>query len=95
MASTGEVILPVETPNNAHHNTVIEHMTQIEIKQSKYGPHRYSTSSDDVDTIIQSTAHHIKGNDVSDNNSSPSSRRLSTRVCMLFLVQKFITMVTG
>lgn len=87
---TGEVILPTETPNNAHHdNTGVEHMTQIEIKQSKYGPHRYSTSSDDVDAVLTTYYH---GNTVNASGGSTSSEKKATasikvccRVCSVIL----------
>ena len=73
---TGEVILPdVTTPTNAHHN--IEHMTQIEIKHSKYGPHRYSNSIDELDPFLPSTGDH-HGNDVRSDGSISSTRKLST-----------------
>ena len=74
---TGDVILPdVTTPSNAHHIAGIEHMTQIEIKHSKYGPHRYSNSIDDVDPILPSYADH-HSNDVGNDGSVSSTRKLS------------------
>jgi len=66
---TGEVILPTAIPNNAHHNTEVEYMTQIEIKQSKYGPHRYSNNSDDMDRVI-ATHQHIDTTDGTTSNVS-------------------------
>ena len=82
---TGEVILPIVTVNNAHHNTGIEHMTQVEIKHSKYGPHRFSNSSDEVaDSNSPSNPHH-HDNDVSSDASTPPARKNSThlRVCYI------------
>lgn len=84
---TGEVILPIITPNNVHRNTGIEHMTQIEIKQSKYGPHRYSNSSDDVDNNLPSTPSQKDNSVTSSSDDSPNTRKFSTtshlRVCCL------------
>lgn len=73
----GDVILPdVTTPNNAHHNAGVEHMTKIEIRHSKYGPHRYSNSIDDVETILPSAADH-HSNNVGSDGSISSTRKLS------------------
>ena len=81
---TGEVILPdANTPNNSHHSPGIEHMTQIEIKHSKYGPHRFSTSVDDDDTVLPSTPDH-HGDDFKSDDSLSDGRKLSAshlRVC--------------
>ena len=92
------MILPdVTTPNNAHHNAEIEHMTQIEIKHSKYGPHRYSNIVDDVETILSSTADH-HSNDIGSDSSISSTRKLSAShlkvscLCSMFLI---VAMVIG
>ena len=72
------MILPdVSTPNNAHHNAGVEQMTQIEIKHSKYGPHRYSNSIDDVEAILPSTDDH-HSNRIGSDSSISSARKLST-----------------
>jgi len=45
----GEVILPTSTvPNNAYPD--LKHMTSVEIKHSKYGPHRFSNSDEPSDS---------------------------------------------
>ena len=84
---TGEVILPIVTVNNAHHNTGVEHMIQVEIKQSKYGPHRFSNSSDEVtDSNSPSSAAHHQDNDVSSDDNATTTRKLSSshvRVCYI------------
>ena len=88
---TGEVILPIVTVNNAHHNTGIEHMTQVEIKHSKYGPHRFSNSSDEVaDSNSPSNPHH-HDNAVSSDASTPPARKNSThlRVCYILMIRFF------
>lgn len=85
------MILPVVTLNNPHHNTGIEHMTQIEIKQSKYGPHRFSNTSDEVDTNLPSPTHY-QDNDISSDDSMSNTRKSSathTRVCLLFSASDF------
>ncbi|XP_065912668.1 exchange factor for Arf-6-like isoform X2 [Dysidea avara] len=47
--SIGDVILPTSTiPNKAYPE--VKHMTSVEIRQSKYGPHRYSNSDEPSDT---------------------------------------------
>lgn len=84
----GEVILPIVTVNNAHHNTGIEHMTQVEIKHSKYGPHRFSNSSDEVadSNSPSSTTVQHKDNDSSSDDSTAITRKHSStqrRVCYI------------
>ena len=45
----GEVILPTSTvPHNAYPE--VKHMTSVEIKHSKYGPHRFSNSDEPSDS---------------------------------------------
>lgn len=71
------MILPIVTPNNAHHNSGIEHMTQIEIRQSKYGPHRYSGNSDEIDAAISPSTTHHQGNDIDSEDNMSSTRKFS------------------
>jgi len=49
MLLLGEVILPTSTvPSNAYPE--VQHMTRVEIRHSKYGPHRFSNSDEPSDS---------------------------------------------
>ena len=65
-------------------------MTQIEIKHSKYGPHRFSDSVDDVEAVLPSTPDHhgddVKNDSLSDGRtSSPHLRVCGLLLCVLYV----------